>query len=150
MDEQTKTRMVTDVLFARDRASRAMGMRIVDVAPGFAKLAMPVRRHMVQGHGSCHGGVIFTLADSAFAFACNGRNVTSVAQSCDIDFVAPAKLDDVLIAEAQERHLGGRSGVYDVTVTREADGAKIALFRGRSHALRGHNVPALEDGAVTA
>ena len=111
---------------------------------------MPVRRHMVQGHGSCHGGVIFTLADSAFAFACNGRNVTSVAQSCDIDFVAPAKLDDVLIAEAQERHLGGRSGVYDVTVTREADGAKIALFRGRSHALRGHNVPALEDGAVTA
>ena len=96
---------------------------------------MPVRPDMVNGHATCHGGFIFALADSAFAFACNSHNRATVAAGAAIEFLAPARAGDVLIAEAQEQALGGRLGVYDVVVSREV-GERVALFRGRSYVLR--------------
>jgi acyl-CoA thioesterase len=105
------------------------------VGPGTAVLEMPVRKDMVNGHGIAHGGFVFSLADSAFAFACNSRNQVCVAQGCDIVFVAPARRGDLLVAEARERASYGRNGLYDVTVRRGDD--LIAEFRGRSRQLSG-------------
>ena len=122
-------------MFAADRASRGLGMRIVALGAGSARLEMTVRDDMLNGHGICHGGFITTLADSAFAFACNSRNQVTVAQACDIVFVAPARRGDLLVAEAQERTTFGRNAIYDVTVTR--GDAVIAEFRGRSRQLSG-------------
>ena len=119
-------------MFARDRASQALGMRIVRVGAGHAELAMTVRDDMLNGHAICHGGFIFTLADSAFAFACNSYNLTTVASGCTIDFLAPAREGDVLTAVAQERSVSGRTGVYDIEVTQPATATTIALFRGKS------------------
>jgi acyl-CoA thioesterase len=126
-------------MFASDRASRAMGMRIADVGPGFAELTMTVRGDMVNGHAICHGGFIFTLADSAFAFACNSYNFNTVAQGCSIEYVAPAREGDVLTATARERSLAGRTGVYDIEVKNQKD-ETIALFRGKSYRIKGHIV----------
>ncbi|HEX6327107.1 MAG TPA: hydroxyphenylacetyl-CoA thioesterase PaaI, partial [Jiangellaceae bacterium] len=103
-------------MWAQDAASRAMGMTLDSVQPGYARLTMQVRDDMVNGHRICHGGFVFTLADSTFAFACNTYGQVTVAQDCDIVFVAPARLGDVLTAEATERHRFGRNGIYDVTV----------------------------------
>lgn len=123
-------------LFARDVASQALGMELLDYGPGRARVRMTVRADMLQGHGTCHGGYVFALADSAFAFACNSHGHAAVASGCSIEFLAPVRLGDVLIADAHERALSGRSGIYEVTVARESDpGSPVALFRGRSHAL---------------
>ncbi|MBK6334757.1 MAG: hydroxyphenylacetyl-CoA thioesterase PaaI [Betaproteobacteria bacterium] len=124
-------------MYARDSASQALGMRIVRVAPGHAELAMAVRPDMLNGHAICHGGFIFTLADSAFAFACNSYNLTTVASGCAIDFLAPARAADVLTAIAQERSAAGRTGVYDIEVVNQR-GEIIALFRGKSYRIKGH------------
>ncbi len=126
-------------MFERDRASQALGMCIVRVAPGFAEMTMHVRGDMVNGHAICHGGLVFTLADSAFAFACNSYNLNAVAAGCSIEFLAPGREGDVLTATAQERAQGGRAGVYDIDV-RNQDGKTIALFRGKSMRIRGHVV----------
>ena len=118
-------------MFARDRASQALGMTLEEVLRGYARLRMTVRADMLNGHGTCHGGLVFALADSAFAFACNSRGVLTVAAGCSIEFLAPARKGDELVAEARERSLQGRTGVYDVDVTR-AGGDLVATFRGRS------------------
>ena len=129
-----------DAMWAEDRASQALGMQILDIGPGHARLAMTVAEHMTNGHGSCHGGYIFTLADSASAFASNSRGQRAVAQHCSVTFVAPAQRGMLLIAEARERHRGERSGIYDVTVKTEA-GEVIAEFRGHSRSVPGTWVP---------
>jgi len=123
-------------MWARDHAAHALGMRLQAVGPGSACLAMVVRPDMVNGHRICHGGLIFTLADTAFAYACNSSNANTVASACQIDFLSPARLGDELEAQAQERAQSGRSGVYDVTV-RLRGGATVALFRGKSHRIQG-------------
>ncbi len=133
-DPHALARACADLMWADDHASPAMGMAIEDVAPGSARMSMTVAPQMVNGHGLCHGGFIFALADSAFAFACNSRNEKSVAQHCCITFLRPARLGMRLVANAQERSRSGRSGVYDVTVT--ADGEVIAEFRGTSRSLK--------------
>jgi acyl-CoA thioesterase len=114
-----------------DRASRALGMQLLTAAPGTARLQMTVTAEMVNGHGICHGGLIFTFADSAFAFACNSHGEAAVAAAASIDFLAPAQVGDELTADARELWHVGRTGIYDVVVTR-ADGTMIAQFRGRS------------------
>ena len=130
---------VADAMFARDRASRALGMRIVRIGPGHAELAMTVRNDMVNGHALCHGGLVFTLADSAFAFACNSYNFNTVANGCTIEFLAPAHEGDVLTAVAHERSQVGRNGIYDVEV-RNQDGVTVANFRGKSTRIKGEVV----------
>ena len=126
-------------MYERDTASQALGLRILRVAPGHAELTMTVRADMLNGHEICHGGFIFTLADSSFAYACNSYNLNTVASGCSIDFLAPAREGDVLVAVAQERSISGRTGVYDIEVRSEA-GVKIALFRGKSYRIKGHVV----------
>ena len=118
-----------------DRASAHLGMEATVVEVDHAVVRMTVGEHMVNGHDIAHGGYLFALADSAFAIACNSRGALTVAAGADIVFVASARLGDVLVAEAQVRTAYGRSGVTDVTVTRESDGAVIAEFRGRSRSL---------------
>jgi acyl-CoA thioesterase len=125
---------VAAAMFERDRASQALGMALEEVRPGYARLSMTVRADMLNGHGTCHGGLVFALADSAFAFACNSRGVRTVAAGCSVEFLAPAHEGDELVAEAQERALQGRTGVYDVDVRRA--GELVATFRGRSAATR--------------
>ncbi|MFJ3959075.1 hydroxyphenylacetyl-CoA thioesterase PaaI [Arthrobacter sp. NPDC090010] len=133
MDPEQLARQCAEVMWSTDHASQGLGMRIEHIGPGEATLTMTVRQDMVNGHGICHGGFITTLADSAFAFACNSRGTVTVASGIQIDFVEPGHLGDVLRAEAREVVLRGRSGVYDVTVRRE--GTVIAVFRGRSRSL---------------
>ena len=135
MSDSTLAQRTATAMFERDLASQGLGIVIEEVKPGFVRLRMPVRPDMVNGHATCHGGFIFALADSAFAFACNSHNRATVAAGAAIEFLAPARAGDVLIAEAQEQALGGRLGVYDVVVSREV-GERVALFRGRSYALR--------------
>jgi acyl-CoA thioesterase len=119
-------------LYDPDRASQALGMRITAIAPRACTVRMTVRGDMTNGHAICHGGIIFALADSAFAFACNSGGEPTVAASASIDFLAPAREGDELTAAAHEVWSRGRSGIYEVVVTNQA-GAQIALFRGRSH-----------------
>jgi acyl-CoA thioesterase len=125
-----------DAMWAEDKASRALGMKIEKVAPGLAVLSMTVGVNMVNGHGLCHGGYIFTLADSAFAFVCNSRNQRHMAQHCQISYLAPGRLGMRLVAEARERHRGERNGICDVTVKTDA-GEMIAEFRGHSRSIPG-------------
>jgi len=138
-DPQVLAEAVGSAMYAQDTATQALGMRIEAIGPGRARLSMRVRADMLNGHRTCHGGFMFALADSAFAFACNSRNVSTVASGCTIDFLAPGLEGDVLTAEAQERSLAGRTGVYDVTVTNQ-DGRTVAIFRGRSYRIRGQIV----------
>jgi acyl-CoA thioesterase len=126
-------------MFASARASQALGMRIESVAPGRAELTMTVREDMLNGHAIGHGGFIFLLADSTFAFACNSYNRNTVAQGCSIEYLAPAHAGDVLRATAVERSRSGRTGVYDIDV-RNQDGRTVALFRGKSYRIDGHVV----------
>ena len=128
------------VAFARqmwvdDEASRRLGMEAVVLERDHAVVRMPVREDMVNGHDICHGGFIFTLADSAFALACNSRGELTVAAGADVTFTTPGRLGDVLVADARVRTAYGRSGLTDVTVTRADDGAVVAEFRGRSRSV---------------
>jgi acyl-CoA thioesterase len=126
-------------MFANDRASKLLGMEIDSVTPGEARMRMTVREDMLNGHDVCHGGYIFSLADSCFAFACNSRNDNTLAAGARIEFLAPGRLGDVLQANATEIALGGRTGIYDVVVTNQ-DGVRLALFRGNSHRISGNLV----------
>lgn len=132
-------------MFANDRASRGLGMQLASVAPGRAEMTMTVREDMLNGHAMCHGGFIFLLADSTFAFACNSYNRNTVAQGCSIDYLAPAHLGDVLHATGVERSRTGRTGVYDIEV-RNQHGRTVALFRGKSYRIDGHVVDEAEHG----
>ncbi len=128
-------------LFARDRASQALGMRIEAVGPGWARVLMRVRADMVNGHGVCHGGIVFALADSAFAFACNSHNDATVAAAASIDYLTAAREGDELTAEARELWRTRRNGLYEISVCNER-GERIALFRGRSYRVNGQVVNA--------
>jgi acyl-CoA thioesterase len=139
-DAQALAETVAAAIFARDPASRGLGMTIDGVAPGYARMSMAIREDMLNGHGSCHGGFIFTLADSAFAFACNSYNLNTVGAGCTIDYLAPGGLHDLLTATAVEQALTGKSGIYDVKVSNQ-DGRTIALFRGKSLRVGGEVVP---------
>jgi acyl-CoA thioesterase len=123
-------------MWTDDRASQDLGMAIEKVSPGRASIAMTVTERMVNGHGICHGGYIFALADSAFAFACNSYNERAVASHCVITYLQPARLSERLLATAEERARAGRSGIYDVRVTGPA-GTLIAEFRGHSRSTGG-------------
>jgi acyl-CoA thioesterase len=125
-----------EAMWADDRASQGLGMVIERVSPGEAVISMAIRTDMTNGHGICHGGFIFTLADSAFAFACNTYNQRTVAQHCAVTFLQPGRRGDTLIAHAVERSRSGRSGIYDVTI-RDGRGAVIAEFRGHSRTIAG-------------
>ncbi|MBD8541015.1 MAG: hydroxyphenylacetyl-CoA thioesterase PaaI [Massilia sp.] len=127
-------------MFERDPASQALGMVLAEIRPGYARMTMTVRADMLNGHATCHGGYIFMLADSAFAFACNSHNLSTVGAGCTIDYLAPGRAGDVLVADATEQALQGKTGVYDVTV-KTADGRTIALFRGKSHRIGGTVAP---------
>ena len=126
---------VAAAMWADDTASAGLGMRLVSVGDGTAVLEMPVRDDMVNGHGMAHGGFVFTLADSAFAFACNSYNRRAVAAGAEIRFRRPTRLGDELVATAVERSSDGRDGVYDVTVT--SGGTVVAEFVGRSREIGG-------------
>ena len=127
---------VADALFARDMTAQRLGMALEAVTMGAATLSMTVTENMLNGHGVAHGGYIFTLADTAFAYACNGENVATLAQHCQITFVAPGKQDERLTATATELSKTGRSGLYDVEV-RGSDGRLVAAFRGASRTVGG-------------
>ena len=132
---------VGESMFAADTASReTMGMALLDCQPGYARMSMQVRELHLNGHKICHGGFIFTLADSTFAFACNSHNKVTVAAGCQIEFLKPGKLGDVLTCEGVEQTLSGRHGIYDMKVTNQ-DGEVIALFRGKSAQIQGTVVP---------
>ena len=137
-------RRSAEAMWASDAASRALGMELVAVTPGRATVTMQVREDMVNGHAIGHGGFTFTLADSAFAFACNSYNRSTVAAACEIRFLAPTRLGELLVAEAVERSREGRDGVYDITVRR--DDTVVAEFVGRSKEIRGALFDPEEDG----
>jgi len=125
-----------DAMWKDDRASKALGMQVAAVGPGTATLVMTVRDDMLNGHDICHGGLVTTLADSAFAFACNAYNEVTVASGFDVNLLAAARLGDVLTASAVEVSKSGRTGVYDITVTNQR-GERVAAFRGRSYTMKG-------------
>jgi len=131
-----------DRLYSLDQASRAMGIELLGIEPGRAVMSMKVRDDMLNGHASCHGGFLFALADSAFAFACNSRNLNTLGLACTIDYLRPTRLGEVLTAVAEEKNLAGRTGLYDVSVTNET-GEEVALFRGKSYRVRGNLLPEL-------
>ena len=130
---------VRDHMWANDRASKGLGMEILAIGPGTATLRMAVRDDMLNGHDICHGGLVTTLADSTFAFACNAHNEVTVASGFNVDLVAPARRGDVLTATGTELHRAGRTGVYDIEV-RNQRGERIAVFRGRSYTMKGKTV----------
>jgi acyl-CoA thioesterase len=134
-DAAVVARRSAEAMWEGDAASQALGMRIVTVGPGTATLEMPVREDMVNGHGTGHGGFTFSLADSAFAFACNSYNRRTVAFRCEITYLAPTRLGDVLTATAVERERAGRDGTYDVTVGNRS--GVVATFVGKSKETRG-------------
>jgi acyl-CoA thioesterase len=136
-DAQSLAEACGRALWARDHASQALGMRLDEIGPGRALLQMRVRTDMLNGHGSCHGGFVFALADSCFAFACNSHGTVCVAAGCQIEYLAPAHDGELLRAEGVERARSGRSGVYDVRVSNER-GETVALMRGRSRRIEGH------------
>ncbi|WP_102867292.1 hydroxyphenylacetyl-CoA thioesterase PaaI [Pseudovibrio exalbescens] len=146
-DEMSPEELATacsKAMWDADEASRRMGMVIEHIAPGRSKVTMAITKWMCNGHGTAHGGFIFALADSAFAFACNSYNARTVAQHCSITYVAPALEGDELVASAQEVTRFGRNGIYDIRVCKQ-DGNLIAEFRGHSRQVRGTHVP--EEGA---
>ncbi|HWZ61852.1 MAG TPA: hydroxyphenylacetyl-CoA thioesterase PaaI [Steroidobacteraceae bacterium] len=130
-------------LYERDRASQALGMRLTAVGPGTARVVMTVRGDMLNGHRTCHGGLLFALADSAFAFACNSYNDSTVAAAAAIDFLSGAREGDELTAEARELWRSARNGIYEITVSNQR-GERVALFRGRSYRIEGQ-VTTLEE-----
>jgi acyl-CoA thioesterase len=143
LEDQRLAERCATAMFERDKASQAAGMHVEDVAPGYARVSMRLLPHMINGHRTAHGGAIFSLADSAFAFACNSRNISSVAQHCSITYLTPGREGELLTAEARETNLTGRFGIYDITVTAE-DGRVVAIFRGHSAAVRGQVIEGVE------
>ncbi|MCX7644640.1 MAG: hydroxyphenylacetyl-CoA thioesterase PaaI [Rhodobacteraceae bacterium] len=139
MTPEERARASAEAMLAADRATRGLGMRLEAVGPGTAVLSMTVTPEMTNGHETCHGGFIFTLADSAFAFACNSYDQRAVASHAAITFLAPARAGDRLTAAAHEVARQGRSGIYDIRVTRE-DGTVIAEFRGHSRTIPGTHI----------
>jgi acyl-CoA thioesterase len=133
---QRTAEAVRDAMWANDRASKALGMAVTEIGPGRAVLTMTVREDMLNGLDICHGGLVTTLADSAFAFACNAYNETTVASGFDVNLLAPARLGDVLTARAVELSRSGRTGVYDIAISNQR-GEAIAAFRGRSYTMKG-------------
>jgi acyl-CoA thioesterase len=140
-------RACADAMWREDDASSGLGMEILAVGPGHATLTMTVQPHMVNGQRIAHGGFIFLLADSTFAFACNSRNERAVAAQCDITFIKPGKLGDRLVATAREISRSGRSGIYDISVT--VEDVVIAEFRGHSRTIGGVWLPAEADTKPT-
>lgn len=138
-DPQRLAEAVRDAMWQGDRASKALGMQVTAVGPGTATLTMTVREDMLNGHDICHGGLVTTLADSAFAFACNAFNEVTVASGFDVNLIAAARLGDVLTARAAPVHRAGRTGVYDVEVHNQR-GERVAAFRGRSYTMKGRPV----------
>ncbi|HEY6135829.1 MAG TPA: hydroxyphenylacetyl-CoA thioesterase PaaI [Rubrivivax sp.] len=139
MDAQKVAEATRDAMWLNDRASKSLGMQVLAVGPGTATVTMTVREDMLNGHDICHGGLVTTLADSAFAFACNSYNEVTVASGFDVNLVAAAKQGDVLNAAAAEVSKAGRTGVYDIAVSNQR-GEKIAAFRGRSYTMKGRLV----------
>lgn len=140
---QKIAQLVLDHMYPKDHNAHAMGITIDEIRPGYARASMVVRREMLNGHGSLHGGMSYALADTAFAYACNSYNTNAVAAGCSIVYPAAGREGDKLTAEAVETHLTGRNGVYDVTVSNQ-DGDVIALFRGQSRMVSGTVVPSEE------
>jgi acyl-CoA thioesterase len=136
MSVQQTAEATRDAMWANDRACKALGMQVTAVGPGTATLMMTVREDMLNCHDLCHGGLIATLADSAFAYACNAYNEVTVASGFDIHLMSGARLGDVLTASATELSKGGRTGVYDIVVANQ-HGEQIAAFRGRSYTMKG-------------
>ncbi len=147
MDAAALARACADAMWTDDAATRSLGAELISVAPGQAVMTMTVTERMVNGHNVGHGGYIFMLADSAFAFACNTYNQRTVAQHCAVTFLASAKLGDKLVARAVERQRIGRSGIYDVTVSRE-EGNVIAEFRGHSRTIEGELLAGVKTAVV--
>jgi acyl-CoA thioesterase len=131
-------------MYESDKCSRALGLELLEVRPGYARMQMNVRADFLNGHGICHGGMIFTLADSTFAFACNSYNINTVAAGCSIEFLRAVKGDDRLTAEAVEQSLAGRTGIYDIRVT-NSEGETVAMFRGKSAQIKGNVIPVPAD-----
>ena len=141
MSDQQLAARVGEAMFSADRASREfMQMELVTCEPGRAVMRMKVREEMLNGHKICHGGFIFTLADSTFAFACNSHNKVSVAAGCSIEFLKAVQLGDVLTCEGVEQALQGRHGIYDMKVTNQV-GETVAMFRGKSTSIQGTVIP---------
>ncbi|MEL6235633.1 MAG: hydroxyphenylacetyl-CoA thioesterase PaaI [Pseudomonadota bacterium] len=136
MTPEERAERAAAAMWARDDASKWMGMSLEEIGPGHAVTALTVEKRHTNGHDICHGGVIFALADSAFAFACNSHNQLAVAQHNSISFLSPGHLGDRLTATARETSVAGRTGIYDVTVTNGA-GETVALFRGASRSIQG-------------
>ena len=139
-DQQLAEACVAE-LYNRDPASKEQGMAVTGVKPDYAAVTMTVRSDMLNGHATCHGGLVFSLADSAFAFACNTGNKATVASGCSIEYVAPAREGDVLTATAEKKHRSGRLGVYDITVTNQNNDV-VAYFRGKSYQTKQLVLPA--------
>lgn len=133
---QALAELAGKTLLARDPATRSLGLELDEIGPGHARMSMRVRQDMLNGHQICHGGYIFLLADTAFAFACNSHNHNTVGAGCSIEYLAPGRLGDLLTAHAQEQTLSGKTGVYDVKVTNQ-EGRTLALLRGKSHRIGG-------------
>jgi acyl-CoA thioesterase len=142
MTPQAIAETASHAMHERDHAAHHLGISVAEIKPGFARLTMTVKQTMVNGHDICHGGMIFTLADTAFAHACNSYNFNTVAAGCSIEYLAPAKLGDILTASAQEQVISGRTGIYDVLVTDQLN-ITIAIFRGKSARIKGELVPGL-------
>jgi len=140
MDAQTLAEACRDAMWADDISVQSLGVRIAEVGPGSAIAEMTVTKEMSNGHGTCHGGYLFFLADTAFAYACNSHNPVTVAQHCSITFIAPGRLGSTLVATATEQRRFGRNGIYDVQIA-EKDGPVIAEFRGHSRSVKGQLVP---------
>jgi acyl-CoA thioesterase len=131
---------VAQAMYRADACSRALGFELLEARAGYARMRATVRADFLNGHNICHGGIIFTLADSTFAFACNSYNVNTVASGCSIEFLRPVHGGDVLTSEAVEQTLNGRTGIYDICVTNRA-GETIAMFRGKSAQVKGSVIP---------
>ena len=143
-DPRQLAEAVRSAMYARDHTAKALGITVEEIGPGFARCRMAVRQDMVNGHDICHGGLTFTLADCAFAYACNACNRATLALGAQISFLAPARFGDVLLATAREQSRAGRTGVYDVEVS-TADGTMVALFRGTSYETRGEVIAPAAD-----
>lgn len=136
MDAADLARAAGEVMLREDRATKFLGMKLEELRPGYARMTMAVTAQMANGQDLCHGGLIFSLADSSFGFACNSRNQRALAATCAIEFLAPARIGDMLTSECREQAVVGRTGVYDARVVNQA-GELIALFRGKSATVKG-------------
>ncbi len=140
LSPQSLAEACAEAMWNEDNATRHLGMELLSIGPGEAAIAMEITGIMTNGHGTCHGGYIFTLADSAFAFACNSHNQHAVAQHCSVTFIAPAFKGDRLTATAREVSRRGRGGIYDIHI-RNQEGEQIAEFRGHSRTIKGTHLP---------